>query len=641
MAHSVYELTLDYMIERLRTTDYILDLLLKLHLIPTMSPSFTNSSNIKPPRAILVVFLLAIICFSSRAACYIYQSVYAINLSVPRASAIQLDGKSSEINPTPHLYATRFENRRLVPSIEVTDNFGLQDDRGIVAQPYSSSNQSTIRFAVIGDYGMLSGKVKEVSELVKEWDPDFITTVGDNNYPEGSMFTIDHNVGRYYHRYILGYQGEYGAGAERQRFYTLLGNHDWDSIYCRESTCYGPYFEYFKMDGTQRYYSFQEGPVRFFMLDSDSREPDGISALSTQAMWLREQLALSDAVWNLVYLHHPPYSTGGERSHELLQWPYAEWGADVVLSGHSHVYERLTRDEMLFFVNGLGGKSRHQFHKDQPDWVQVRYNGNDGAMFVTADNESMNFWFYDRFDTLHDSHTIYPSAADEPTDEDNSGDDNEEPSPLRQSISIQLSHTFHDSSEDVATGMVEIAGNVLELGESFEEGETLVGLRFVDLQIPPDAMITAATIEFANQRGEDEDTNLAIRGEKACSAAPFSTQNYSLSQRPKTASEVLWTELPDWVLVGETRSTVDISEIVQEIVNYTGWKEGNAMAFYFQGSGNRWAVSYELQPELAPQLHIEYEIVASTQSDFPEDEEEAAVDSLFFPVIINDQCVLS
>ena len=44
-----------------------------------------------------------------------------------------------------------------------------------------------------------------------------------------------------------------------------------------------------------------------------------------------------------------------------MQWPFADWGADVVVSGHAHTYERIMRDGIVYFVNGLGGSGRYGF----------------------------------------------------------------------------------------------------------------------------------------------------------------------------------------------------------------------------------------------------------------------------------------
>ena len=60
----------------------------------------------------------------------------------------------------------------------------------------------TIVFAAIGDYGKAGSAEKKVSKLVKSWNPDFIITLGDNNYPKGARKTLDENIGQYYGDYI-------------------------------------------------------------------------------------------------------------------------------------------------------------------------------------------------------------------------------------------------------------------------------------------------------------------------------------------------------------------------------------------------------------------------------------------------------
>jgi len=92
--------------------------------------------------------------------------------------------------------------------------------------PRETPNPLT-RFAVIGDYGLSKNPERDVANLVKSWDPDFIITVGDNNYPDGAFETIDENIGQYYQEYIYPYTGEFGDGSEVNRFFPTLGNHDW------------------------------------------------------------------------------------------------------------------------------------------------------------------------------------------------------------------------------------------------------------------------------------------------------------------------------------------------------------------------------------------------------------------------------
>jgi len=123
--------------------------------------------------------------------------------------------------------------------------------------------KGTIRFAVIGDYGSGNHVERDVAQMVESWKPDFIATVGDNNYPIGEAETIDQNIGKFFHAYISPYKGNYGTGATTNRFFPIIGHRDWDSPNGLQ-----PYLDYFSLPGNERYYEFVWGPVHFFMLDT-------------------------------------------------------------------------------------------------------------------------------------------------------------------------------------------------------------------------------------------------------------------------------------------------------------------------------------------------------------------------------------
>lgn len=259
---------------------------------------------------------------------------------------------------------------------------------------------SSVVFAVIGDYGVAGQPEADVATLVKSWNPDFIVTVGDNNYPDGAAATIDANIGQYYHDYIYPYTGRYGAGATTNRFFPSLGNHDWITSGAK------PYLKYFTLPGNERYYDFVWGPVHCFIIDSDSHEPDGVNSNSTQGRWLQTKLAASTAAWQLVFLHHPPYSSSSAHgSHPKQQWPYQAWGAEVVLAGHDHTYERLVIGGLPYFVNGIGGRSLYEFATPLPG-SQVRYNADYGAMRVTADQGRITFEAITRAGAVVDTYTL-------------------------------------------------------------------------------------------------------------------------------------------------------------------------------------------------------------------------------------------
>jgi tartrate-resistant acid phosphatase type 5 len=267
----------------------------------------------------------------------------------------------------------------------------------------TATSEPSVRFAVIGDYGLAGDAEADVAALVLSWAPDFIITTGDNNYPNGSDETIDENVGQYFHSFISPYLGAYGEGANTNRFFPSLGNHDWLTDAAR------PYLDYFSLPGNERYYDFIWGPVQFFSIDSDPNEPDGVGSSSIQADWLREQLAASTSPWQIVYTHYPPYSSGAHRSTDWIQWPFKEWGADAVLSGHDHMYERLEVDDLAYFVNGLGGGSRYLFTVPLPSSM-VRYRSNYGAMLVEASVEKIVFQFINRKNELIDEYTLWSAG---------------------------------------------------------------------------------------------------------------------------------------------------------------------------------------------------------------------------------------
>ncbi|MDZ7613370.1 MAG: metallophosphoesterase [Flavobacteriaceae bacterium] len=157
-----------------------------------------------------------------------------------------------------------------------------------------------IRFAVIGDYGTGDQNAAAVAELVKSFEPDFIITTGDNNYPEGREKTIIKNIGTYYCDYIFNWDAPVeqqcnGNAEQLNRFFPSLGNHDYDS-----SKGNVPYLNYFTLPGNEIYYDFVWGPVHFFVLDSNKDT-------GAQQIWLEDKLRTSAQAFNIVYFHHPPF----------------------------------------------------------------------------------------------------------------------------------------------------------------------------------------------------------------------------------------------------------------------------------------------------------------------------------------------
>jgi len=283
----------------------------------------------------------------------------------------------------------------MIPSYSTGWGLGLLLALWVAAGPAQGQ-----RFAAIGDYGYAGPAERDVANLMKSWNPDFIITLGDNNYDVGDSTTIDQNIGQYFHEYIYNYKGRYGPRTSSNRFFPSLGNHDY---YTRNGEAYR---DYFTLPGNGRYYDFVRGDVHLFALNSDPAEPDGVGASSVQAQWLRAGLAASTSRWNVVYLHHAPYSSGLHGSTEALRWPFREWGASVVLAGHDHNYERLLVDGLPYVVNGLGGRSIYKSNRAPLAQSQASFSGDYGAMLLDASPDSLSLRFFTRRQVLVDTYVL-------------------------------------------------------------------------------------------------------------------------------------------------------------------------------------------------------------------------------------------
>jgi len=218
---------------------------------------------------------------------------------------------------------------------------------------------------------------------------------------------MEWNVGCFYSTYIGGYSGSCRPDSpvsEANRFFPSPGNHDWDT------GTLDPYIDYFELPGNERYYNFRRGPVEFFALDSDPLEPDGVTATSVQAFWLQQAMEASTAPFKLVYMHHPPYSSGSHGDTTYMQWPFEEWGASLVSAGHDHTYERLRVGALTHVINGSGGIDLRDFDT----WSagsQVQDEVNHGAQRVVADNRQLTIEFISVAGGVVDQYTHRPGAV--------------------------------------------------------------------------------------------------------------------------------------------------------------------------------------------------------------------------------------
>lgn len=239
-------------------------------------------------------------------------------------------------------------------------------------------------FAIISDIHGASAGTLAVSQLVKTWNPDFIITAGDSFYP--LIGNIDDQVGQFYHEFIHPYTGVYGQGDTVNRFFPALGNHDYDAGDLNS------FLGYFQLPGNERYYDFVKGRVHFFAVNSFYAEPDGVVDTSLQAKWLKNKLSTSLSEYNIVYFHQPAFTSGYHGNTSYMQWPFKEWGATAVISGHDHDYERLNINNLTYIVCGTGGGTLYTIYNSLPGSI-INYHLNFGALKVSADTDSIRFSF--------------------------------------------------------------------------------------------------------------------------------------------------------------------------------------------------------------------------------------------------------
>jgi tartrate-resistant acid phosphatase type 5 len=243
------------------------------------------------------------------------------------------------------------------------------------------------RLAVIGDFGTGERHARAVARLVRSWEPAAVVTVGDNYYGRNSRLSgshrYDRTVGRDYCAFLSGVAaGRWCAGgtAATNRFWPATGNHDYTDAGIRH------YRRYFSLPGNERFYEVVVGPVHLFVIDSHAARQ---GERTRQRGWLKAALRASSSAWKVVVMHHPPYSSDRKHGPTLaMAWPYNRWGADLVLAGHAHTYERIVAEGITYVVNGLGGARRGRFGRVDPGSLR-RYRASWGALRIDATASSL------------------------------------------------------------------------------------------------------------------------------------------------------------------------------------------------------------------------------------------------------------
>lgn len=201
-------------------------------------------------------------------------------------------------------------------------------------------------------------------------DSDAVVTLGDNQYDNGELANFAASF-------------DLTWGTARGRMHPVPGNHEYGT-----GNAQG-YRDYFGYASTQPlYYSWDIGTWHIVALDSEASANAG----SIQEQWLRADLAAHPNTCTLAYWHKPLFSSGdhgGNTAYRALWIDLYEAGADIILNGHDHDYERFapqdpygTPDPLLGireFVVGTGGMNLRTTGAPQPN-SEVRDDANFGVL---------------------------------------------------------------------------------------------------------------------------------------------------------------------------------------------------------------------------------------------------------------------
>lgn len=229
---------------------------------------------------------------------------------------------------------------------------------------------------------------RATSDLIIATDPDAVLALGDIQYEDGAL-----------EKFWQSYDPSWGRFKDIT--YPAVGNHEYLTLGAQG------YFDYFGAaagDPSQGYYSFDLGDWHIVALNSNCSRAGGCRAGSPQERWLREDLAAHPDQCALAFWHHPRFSSGaiGGRDWSSDWWrALQEAGAEVVLVGHEHTYERFAHQDadgnadangLRQFVVGTGGRNHTSFYSQQPN-SEVRRSGSFGVLKLALHPDSYDWEF--------------------------------------------------------------------------------------------------------------------------------------------------------------------------------------------------------------------------------------------------------
>ncbi|HYI21508.1 MAG TPA: PKD domain-containing protein [Candidatus Limnocylindrales bacterium] len=236
-----------------------------------------------------------------------------------------------------------------------------------------------------GDISLCSNNNDEATAVLLDQVPGAVFTAGDNAQAQA---TVDEFANCF----------DPTWGRHKARIRPSIGNHEY------HTTGAVPYFNYFgAAAGTagKGWYAYDVGAWRIYVMNSNCGNV-GCTPGSEQEQWLRADLAANPRECALAMWHHPRYSSGSEHGSTMSVQPFwqalYEAGAEMVISGHDHDYERFApRDAsgavnnatgIRQFVVGTGGASLRPSFSNISPASEVRQATNFGVFkLVLGDGE--------------------------------------------------------------------------------------------------------------------------------------------------------------------------------------------------------------------------------------------------------------
>lgn len=293
-----------------------------------------------------------------------------------------------------HLYETT--SRRAVFLIALT-SFLLA-----VEAPLGAAEAILIGAGDIAKCGNRLAGAEATAKLLDEFFGEFATASGSQPPTEAAVFTLGDTV---YPRgtakqFAECYEPTWGRHKEHTR--PAVGNHEYQTPDAR------PYFDYFGEaagEPGKGYYSYNLGDWHIVVLNTVCVAVDGCGPGSPQHAWLVRDLRENPSRCTLAYMHHPLFSSGkhrGETEIRPLVEALYEAGAEVMLAGHDHNYERFAPQTPLGdfdpgrgirqFVVGTGGRERRRLRRAAPH-SEVRDRSTYGVLKLSLHPDSYDWEF--------------------------------------------------------------------------------------------------------------------------------------------------------------------------------------------------------------------------------------------------------